>query len=162
MRTGRPLEARADRDGSTAIALSASRIVFDSMLFRVVVTITALACASSCSRRSGDDSAAPADVDSSVATARLGSCDRVTSMSVCSEYAGSYLSRNEAVLASGCKKLGGAFVVAECPNTNVLGSCTLSTTEIRKYYASGGTAYDPTRARTECETSYRGAWSTFQ
>ena len=91
--------------------------------------------------------------------ARTSSCDRVPKMSVCSEYSGSYLAQNEAVLSSACAKLGGAFVGAECPNTAVLGSCTLSTTEVRKFYASGGAVFDAARAQKECETSYRGKWA---
>lgn len=83
-------------------------------------------------------------------------------MSVCSEYSGAYLAQNEAVLSSGCGKLGGTFVGAECPNTSVLGSCALSTTEVRKFYASGGAVYDVARAQKECEGPYRGKWSAFR
>jgi len=83
-------------------------------------------------------------------------------MSTCSEYSGGYLAQNEAVLSAGCARLGGTFVAAECPNTSVLGSCTLSTTEVRKFYASGNVAYDAARAQKECEGSYRGRWSTFR
>ena len=83
-------------------------------------------------------------------------------MSLCSEYSGSYLAQNEAVLSSGCGKLSGAFVRAECPNTNVLGSCTLSTTEVRKFYASGSAVWDAPRAEKECVGSYKGKWSAFR
>ncbi len=91
---------------------------------------------------------------------RTSSCDRVTKMSVCSEYSGSYLAQNEAVLSAGCAKLSGAFVAAECPNTSVLGSCTLATGEVRKFYGGGGAAYDPSRAETECTGPYKGKWTT--
>jgi hypothetical protein len=49
-------------------------------------------------------------------------------------------------------------VYAECPNTSVVGACTLSTGEVRKFYGTGGAAFEPDRARSECLTSYRGAW----
>jgi hypothetical protein len=79
-------------------------------------------------------------------------------MGVCSEYSGAYLIENEAVLGSSCSKLSGIFVLGECPNTSVVGSCVLSTTEVRKFYANGTAAYDAPRAKTECEGPYRGKW----
>jgi len=90
---------------------------------------------------------------------RTSSCDRVTGQSVCSEYSGAYLAQNEAVLSSACVKLSGAFAAAECPNTSVLGACTLATGEVRKFYASGGAAYDAARAETECSGPYKGKWT---
>ncbi len=79
-------------------------------------------------------------------------------MSYCAEYSGSYLAQNEAALTGSCKRLGGTFVYAECPNTAVLGSCTLPTGEVRKLYASGEAAFDAARAKKECDASYHGAW----
>lgn len=131
------------------------------MLARTVVVALLVAHgASHCSKE--DAGAAEAGRPAPAAPSRVGSCDRVPAMSTCSEYAGGYLAQNEAVLSSGCGKLGGTFVAAECPNTAVLGSCTLSTTEVRKFYASGNVAYDATRAQKECEGSYRGKWSAFR
>lgn len=83
-------------------------------------------------------------------------------MSYCAEYSGSYLAQNEAALTGSCKKLGGTFVYAECPNTAVLGSCTLPTGEVRKLYASGEAAFDAARAKKECDASYHGAWKEFR
>lgn len=83
-------------------------------------------------------------------------------MSVCSEYSGGYLAQNEPVLTAACAKLAGTFVPAECPNTAVLGTCVLATSEVRKFYASGGAAYDAARAQKECEGSYRGKWKAFR
>ena len=83
-------------------------------------------------------------------------------MSLCSEYSGGYLAQNEAVIRSGCVKLGGTFVAAECPNTNVLGSCALSTPEDRKFYGSGAAAYDVARAEKECTGPYKGKWALFR
>lgn len=114
----------------------------------------------SCSR---DESASRgADATATTTALRTASCDRVPTMSVCSEYAGGYHAQNEAVLSSSCGKLGGTFVAAGCPNTAVLGTCELSTSEVRTFYASGGAAYDGTRAEKECVTSYRGKWSAFR
>lgn len=93
---------------------------------------------------------------------RTASCDRVPSASVCSEYSGAYLAQNEAVITSQCNKLGGAFVPAECPNTSVLGSCALGTSEVRNFYASGAVAFDAARAEKECTSSYKGKWSAFK
>lgn len=81
---------------------------------------------------------------------------------MCSEYHGVYLAQNEAVLSSACAKLSGAFVAAECPNTSELGSCTLATSEVRKFYASGGAAYDAARAEKECTGPYKGTWTTLR
>jgi hypothetical protein len=91
-------------------------------------------------------------------SARIASCDRVASMSYCAEYSGAYLAQNEVALTGSCKKLGGAFVVAECPNTAVLGACTLPTGEVRKLYSSGEAAFDLSRAQKECASSYHGTW----
>ena len=105
-----------------------------------------------------EEAAPDAGVASAATPARLASCDRVPSMSTCSEYAGAYLAQNEPALAGSCKRLGGTFAYAECPNTAVLGSCTLPTGEVRKLYASGEAAFDAARAKTECDASYHGAW----
>jgi hypothetical protein len=89
---------------------------------------------------------------------RTGSCDRVPATGTCSEYDGAYLAKNEGLVTSTCAKLGGTFVWAECPNTSVVGACTLSTSEVRKFYGTGGAAYEPDRARTECERTFHGSW----
>jgi len=137
---------------------------------RVVGLALGFLALASCSRGGSSEaqagesaaSASAASVASSEAKpSRLGSCDRVTKMSVCSEYAEPYLGRNEPVLTGMCSKLGGVFAYAECPNTSVLGTCKLATSEVRKYYASGGAPYDASRAKTECESSYRGMWAAF-
>lgn len=120
----------------------------------VVVLQTTIAC-------SRDDASGKPDANVAATSTRVVSCDRVPATSLCSEYSGSYLAQNEAVLSSSCGKLGGAFVPAECPNTSVLGSCTLSTSEVRKFYGSSGAAYDAARAENECATSYKGKWSAF-
>lgn len=119
-----------------------------------------IACSKNDATSSGSG-AATASATAPVST-RTASCDRVPSSSLCSEYLGSYLAQNEAVLSATCQKLGGTFVRAECPNTSVLGSCTLSTTEIRKFYGSGAVAYDVAKAEKECTTSYKGKWAPFQ
>lgn len=105
----------------------------------------------------GPDSAAAASAGSS----RVLSCDRVTQASVCSEYTGVYLAHNDAVLRATCGKLKGTFAYAECPNSSVVGTCTLPTTETRRFFGSGGTPYDQPRAQRECETSYKGKWVAF-
>lgn len=121
-----------------------------------------------CSRSEGVDQDPHASASSSsvvskgASPSRTSSCDRVTGQSVCSEYSGSYLAQNEAVLSSACGKLSGAFVGAECPNTSVLGSCTLATGEVRRFYASGGAPYDATRAEKECTGPYKGKWAAFR
>jgi hypothetical protein len=89
---------------------------------------------------------------------RIGSCDRAPTTGTCSEYGGPYLVQNEALLTASCARLGGTFVYAECPNTSNVGSCTLSTGEVRKFYGTGASAFEPERARTECEKTCRGAW----
>jgi len=142
-----------------------SRLVTLATLAALVASHATLAC----SRSEGvdQDPHATAASSSSLTTkaalpSRTSSCDRVTGQSVCSEYSGSYLAQNEAVLSSSCGKLSGAFVGAECPNTSVLGSCTLATGEVRKFYASGGAPYDATRAEKECTGPYKGKWTTFR
>jgi hypothetical protein len=98
------------------------------------------------------------DAASDTRTSRLASCDRVATMSVCSEYSGAYLATNEGFLRGSCQKLGGSFASASCPNTAFLGTCTLPTSESRKLYASGGNAYEITRAEKECRETYKGRW----
>lgn len=116
--------------------------------------------ATQCSQCSKEESAS--GVASATGPARTASCDRVPAMSLCSEYSGAYLAQHEAVLSSGCAKLGGAFVAARCPNSAVLGSCELPTTEVRAFYASGAAPYDAARAEKECVASYRGKWSALR
>ena len=94
--------------------------------------------------------------------ARTSNCDRITAMGVCSEYSGSYLVTNEGVLRESCGKLGGTFVGGQCPNTTVLGSCTLATSEVRHYYAGGAATYDAPRAAKECTGNYAGTWAPFK
>ncbi len=134
------------------------------MVHRIAIVFVAVASLATCDRCSEGDArgggGAPAKSSSS-APSRIGSCDRVAATSVCSEYAGAYLAQNEASLTSTCSKLGGAFAYAECPNTSVLGSCRLATTEVRKFYGSGGAAWDLPRAKTECETAYGGTWAPY-
>lgn len=121
--------------------------------FQLLAFLSIAACSKS------EEVAPTPGVASAATPARLASCDRVPSMSTCSEYAGAYLAQNEPALAGSCKRLGGTFVHAECPNTAVLGSCTLPTGEVRKLYASGEAAFDAARAKKECDASYHGAWS---
>lgn len=136
-----------------------------------LVALVASGSAAACSRSDGGDAEANGVSSSALATkgaaappspGRTSSCDRVTGQSVCSEYAGAYLAQNEAVLSSACGKLSGAFVGAGCPNTSVLGSCTLATGEVRKFYGSGGAPYDAARAEAECAGPYRGKWAAFR
>lgn len=109
-----------------------------------------------CSKSEEEKTASVAS--SATASSRIASCDRVASMSYCAEYTGTYLAQNEVALSGSCKKLNGAFVVAECPNTAVLGACTLPTGEVRKLYSSGEAAFDLPRAQKECATAYHGTW----
>jgi hypothetical protein len=147
------------------------------LLAKLLTLVTPLAIVASyatgaCSRNDAEGASASASSSSSTSssssssvgtpTGRTSSCDRVTNMSVCSEYYGAYLAQNEAVLGSACAKLSGAFVGAECPNTAVLGSCVLATGEVRKFYASGGASYDVSRAEKECTGPYKGKWTTLR
>ena len=134
--------------------------------FRRVASVSALALALvashatfGCSRSESVDSPPAAKASG---PSRTSSCDRVTGQSVCSEYSGAYLAQNEAVLSSACAKLSGAFVAAECPNTSVLGACTLATGEVRKFYASGGAPYDVARSEKECTGPYNGKWTAIR
>lgn len=90
---------------------------------------------------------------------RVGSCDRVSTAGVCSEYSGNYLSSNEVMLTASCGKLAGTFVYAECPNTSLVGACTLSTGEVRRFYGGGSAPWTADKAQVECEgPNYRGTW----
>jgi hypothetical protein len=124
------------------------------------IVVCAFVVISACGERSCDGGrSASTSVDAG--DSRIGSCDRVTSMSVCSEYSGASLGDNEQYIIASCGKLGGAFAYAGCPNTAVLGTCTMSTGEARKLYGSGGATYDAPRAQKECESSLRGRWAPF-
>jgi hypothetical protein len=124
----------------------------------VVVGVASLATCERCRARRRSH-AADAPSAQPPPPSRVGSCDRVALVSVCSEYAGALLSRNEASLTATCRKLGGAFAYVECRNTAVLGTCRLVTGEARKFYASGGAAYDAPRAEGECRAALAGTWS---
>lgn len=138
------------------IARIASVLAFASLL-------VALHATQACSRADSASSGASASADVlAPSPPRTSNCDRITAMSVCSEYSGSYLVMNEAVLRSSCGKLAGTFVGGQCPNTAVLGSCTLATSEVRHYYASGGATYDAARAEKECTGNYTGKWAAFR
>jgi hypothetical protein len=115
------------------------------------MVIALVACDHSSASSGGSDAGA-------AASGRIGSCDRAASTGTCSEYRGTYLTENEILLTSSCGKLGGTFVYAECPNTSVVGACTLSTSEVHTFYGTGASAYEPDRARKECEASFHGAW----
>lgn len=127
-----------------------------SRIALVVVLVVMLSIA--CSKSEDEKTTSVASSATTSTPSRLASCDRVAAMSYCAEYSGSYLSQNELALSGGCKRLGGAFVFAECPNTAVLGACTLPTGEVRKLYSSGEAAFDLARAQKECATSYHGTW----
>jgi hypothetical protein len=141
------------------------------MIIRTVLASAAVVVLSSAvgsCRCGGGDGGGTASVDAGTATvltatasSRVLSCDRITPASVCSEYTGSYLAQNEAVLTATCGKLGGTFAYAECPNSSVLGTCVLATGEARKFFGTGGAPYDPARAKKECESSYKGKWTSF-
>jgi hypothetical protein len=127
-----------------------------------VITITMFALTCACERSGSNKDQHDADVasrtTSATTPARVGSCDRVASLGTCSEYSGAYLSQNEMMLTSTCGKLSGTFVYAECPNTSIVGACSLSTGEVRRFYASGNDPWDAPRAKRECEASFRGVW----
>lgn len=133
-------------------------------ILAVLASVVVACGATGCSRSNEAEAGAGAGASASAPAllARTASCDRITGMSVCSEYSGAYLAQNEAVHSAGCVKLGGTFVAAECPNTAVLGSCALSTGEVRKFYGSGGAAYDVARAEKECTGPYKGTWSVLR
>jgi hypothetical protein len=124
----------------------------------LAVVVLAFACAVACSKSEDDKAASVASSAAATTPSRIASCDRVASMSYCAEYSGRYLAQNELALSGSCKKLNGAFVFAECPNTAVLGSCTLPTGEVRKLYSSGEAAFDAARAQKECAAAYHGTW----
>jgi hypothetical protein len=132
-----------------------------ALVLAIVGLHTMFACSRSDNAVSGTSTADSAAATTPSSPPRTGSCDRVTTMSVCSEYSGSYLALNEAVLSATCVKLGGAFVRAQCPNTSVLGTCTLATGEVRKFYSSGGAAYDLAKAAKECTGPYTGTWAVY-
>lgn len=89
------------------------------------------------------------------------SCDRITAMSICSEYGAAHVASSAKILGAQCTKLGGAYVASPCPNTSVLGACTMSTGEVRVYYASGAISYDAARAEKDCSQTMRGKWKAF-
>jgi hypothetical protein len=138
------------------------QIVVQSMYsigsFVLVSSLFVLGCGRSESNAQASDDAGAVTSRTTSATTRIGSCDRVAITGTCSEYAGKYLADNEVLLTSSCAKLGGTFVYTECPNTSVIGSCTLSTSEVRKFYGAGAAAWDPERARSECVGSFGGSW----
>lgn len=107
-----------------------------------------------------DGSEGPAPPASAVASAEPGdaSCDRIGAMSVCSEYTKAALASGATRLGTTCKRLGGSWNPDHCPNTAVLGTCTMSTGELRKLYASGAMAFTETTAPKECE-ALKGRWS---
>lgn len=117
------------------------------MIERLLLCLTLLAC-------SKDDP--KVDVAKEAGPAKIGSCDRVTAVSTCSEYR---MGADEAQVTAACAKLGGTFVYSDCPNTSVLGSCKLSTGEVRKFYSGGGNGYDVARATKDCTTTFKGAWT---
>jgi hypothetical protein len=121
----------------------------------LVSAMVAVGCGRSGSSAQASDDAGVATMRTTMRTA---SCDRGAIVGTCSEYAGKYLADNEVLLSSMCTKLGGTFVYAECPNTTVIGACTLSTSEVRKFYGAGSAAWDPERARGECAGSLGGSW----
>jgi len=126
--------------------------------FVLVSTVFVLGCARSTADARGSDDAGAATTRTTSATTRIASCERTAVTGTCSEYAGNHLAKNEVFLASSCAKLGGTFVYAECPNTSVIGDCTLSTSEVRKFYGTGASAWDPERARSECTGALGGSW----
>ena len=131
-----------------------------AIIVREIVCITSMAVAlMACDRAPGASSPDAGAASTELRPARIGSCDRGSLTGTCSEYAGAYLSQNEILLTSSCAKLGGVFVYAECPNTSVVGACTLSTSEVRKFYGTGNSAYTAEQAQKECETSFLGTWA---
>ncbi len=118
----------------------------------VVLALVLVACSRS------SEGSADAGKGTAAASGKVGSCDRSAAVGTCSEYAPDYLAQNESLVTQSCTRLGGTFVYAECPNTSIVGACRLSTGESRKFYGTGGSAYDPERARKECETTFHGSW----
>lgn len=125
---------------------------------RISFVVLAFVLTPSCSKNDDEKAASVASSATPSGPTRIASCDRVATMSYCAEYSGAFLVQNELALSGSCKKLNGAFVSAECPNTAVLGACTLPTGEVRKLYSSGEAAFDLARAQKECATSYHGTW----
>lgn len=123
----------------------------------LVVTVMAFVTLFGCK---GSSASSEADAGATgTSAARVGSCDRGSTVGTCSEYDGAYLAQNENLVKSSCTKLGGSFVNAECPNTSTVGVCKMSSGESRKFYSTGANAYDADRARKECETAYHGKWA---
>ena len=114
------------------------------------ISLAVLSCDAASKEQKNDAGVARA---TSGSTARIGSCDRVGALGTCSEYAGTYLAQNEMVITSTCSKVNGTFVYAPCPNTSIVGACTLSTGEVRRFYSgTSSNPYTAPRAKSECET----------
>jgi hypothetical protein len=157
-----------DRDASKLPWSRFARLVKDMsydatiMNARVVLVIAMVAshATAACSR---DESKAIADAGAAPAgPSRTSSCDRIAAASFCSEWSDAQLADREQFHRAGCVKLNGTFVGAQCPNTQVIGSCTLSTSEVRKFYASGAAAFDAPRAESECTGGLKGKWAAFK
>lgn len=124
-----------------------------SPAFLLVVLLIASACGKTETTSPSPDAGGPAQ------GAQIASCDRVPSMSVCSEHDAAALREGTRVLDAQCTKLRGTFTLAACPNTALVGSCRIATGELRRFYASGGAPFDAARARAECD-AYHGRFDT--
>jgi hypothetical protein len=109
-----------------------------------------------CKGSSSSDSAPAA---SASAAAKVGaSCDKVSTLSVCSNYSGTLLAGGDKAVEMQCRSLGGTFTNAACPNTSVVGRCVMTTGEERLYYATGGSSFTDATAKSHCQSLF-GRWA---
>jgi len=99
-------------------------------MLRVALLVAVVACAK----------------DSGGASCRLGS--------TCEEYSAA---KPEA--QHDCEVLKGQWATAACPTEKLIGTCTTSTDNKRRYYGHGTEGYSMGDAVANCEHEFHGTWS---
>ena len=115
----------------------------------------------------GESSAGSAESAGSSATeqtaapsAQTGSCNKVATLSVCTDLSGDAFVIGESLQRSMCEGTSGTFAMnTACPSENRLGSCQLEGGQVRRYYSGGNLMYDAAGAESDCTELYSGTWT---
>jgi hypothetical protein len=115
--------------------------------FALALSSTLFAC--------GGDDEGEAEAQSST----TGSCNNIQNVSTCTDLSGDAFALGESLQQSMCEAANGTYANGgACPTENLVGSCTISGGQVRRYYSTGQLAYQAANAQSDCTTLYSGTW----
>lgn len=86
------------------------------------------------------------------------SCNKIDLLGICTDHTEKAFVVGADFVRSACTGTEGRYSGKACPKKDLVGSCELEGTQIRRSYAKGGQAHDAGDAKKDCERR-KGKWS---